>query len=127
MDRAANRHSYLHRHKPGCLRDRWGVQLNSLVVGMGADRSNLTGAAAGQPMVSIDNASEEALAADIIEVHGASAAAVARDNARSAARAAQIPQAKSWISVLGIIQRIQTQRQGKPPPSPPASKSTEGS
>ena len=84
-------------------------------------------AAAAQLTAPMENAAGESLAADMIEVHGAGAAAVARDNARSAARAAQIPQAKAWISVLGIIQRIQTQRPGKPLPSLPASKSAEGS
>ena len=58
----------------------------------------------------IENAAGESLAADMIEVHGAGAAAVARDNARNAALAAQIPQAKAWINVLGIIQRLQSQR-----------------
>ena len=45
------------------------------------------------------------LARDMIEVHGADAAAVARGNARGAALAGQPAQAKSWIRVLGIIQR----------------------
>lgn len=47
------------------------------------------------------------LARNIIDVHGAEAAAVARGNARGAALAGQPAQAKSWIRVLGIIQRHQ--------------------
>jgi len=50
---------------------------------------------------------EQLLARDMIEVHGTEAAAVARQNARSAALAGQPTQAKSWISVLGVIQRQQ--------------------
>ena len=65
--------------------------------------------AAARLTLPIENAAGESLAADMIEVHGAGAAAVARDNARSAARAAQIPEAKAWINVLGIIQRLQSQ------------------
>jgi hypothetical protein len=53
-----------------------------------------------------DNADEQSLARDMIgEVHGADAAIVARDNARTAALAGQRPQARSWVRVLGIIQR----------------------
>jgi hypothetical protein len=52
-----------------------------------------------------DGADEQLLARDMIDVHGAQAAVVARDNARTAALAGQRPQAKSWIRVLGIIQR----------------------
>lgn len=48
---------------------------------------------------------EESLARDMIDVHGAEAATVARENARGAALAGQPAQAKSWIRVLGIIQR----------------------
>jgi len=47
------------------------------------------------------------LAHDMIEVHGAAAAIVARSNARSAALAGQAAQAKSWIRVLTIIQQRQ--------------------
>jgi hypothetical protein len=57
---------------------------------------------------------EELLARDMIEVHGAEAATVARENARGAALAGQPTQAKSWIGVLGIIQRHQA---GKASPS----------
>ena len=62
----------------------------------------------------IDGSDEQMLARDMIEVHGMQAAAVARGNARAAALAAQIPHAKSWIRVLGIIQR---QQAGKAFPS----------
>ena len=55
----------------------------------------------------IEGSDNHALARDIIEVHGKEAATVARDNARSAALAGQAAQAKSWIRVLGIIQRRQ--------------------
>jgi hypothetical protein len=61
-----------------------------------------------------DGADEHSLACDMIEVHGAQAAIVARDNARTAALAGQRTQAKSWIRVLGIIQRRRTDIQ---PPS----------
>jgi hypothetical protein len=47
------------------------------------------------------------LARDMIDVHGAEAPTVARENARHAALAGQPAQAKSWIRVLGIIQRHQ--------------------
>ena len=52
----------------------------------------------------------ELLARNMIDVHGAEAAAIARGNARSAALAGQATQAKSWIRVLGIIQRQQAGR-----------------
>ena len=55
-----------------------------------------------------DGADEQLLARDMIEVHGMEAAVVGRDNARTAALAGQRPQAKSWIRVLGIIQRRRT-------------------
>jgi hypothetical protein len=48
---------------------------------------------------------EHRLARDMIEVHGDEAAAVARGNARAAALAGQIVNAKSWIRVLAMIQR----------------------
>jgi hypothetical protein len=60
-------------------------------------------------MVITEGGDERSLARDMIEVHGPEAATVARRNARAAALAAQIPQAKSWIRVLGIIQRQQKQ------------------
>jgi hypothetical protein len=55
-------------------------------------------------MAMIEGSDDHALVRDIIEVHGREAASVARENARSAALAGQ---AKSWIRVLGIIQRRQ--------------------
>jgi hypothetical protein len=55
-----------------------------------------------------DEAAEQALARDIIAVHGTGAAAIARQNARTAAVAGQPVQAKSWIRVVGSIQRRQT-------------------
>ncbi len=54
-----------------------------------------------------DGRDEETLTRDMIEVHGTAAATVARDNARAAALAGQAAQAKSWIRVLGVIQRQQ--------------------
>ena len=59
-----------------------------------------------------DDAAGEALARDIIAVHGSAAAAVIRQNARAAALAGQTAQAKSWIAVLGSVQR---QQSGKDP------------
>ena len=56
-------------------------------------------------------ADAQSLARDMIEVHGTQAADVARNNAREAALAAQIPQAKSWIRVLALIQRQQADKQ----------------
>ena len=52
-----------------------------------------------------DDTDEKSLARDMIDVHGAEAAVVARDNARTAALAGQTPQARSWIRVLGLIQQ----------------------
>jgi hypothetical protein len=54
-----------------------------------------------------DEIDEDTLAHDMIEVHGAEASTVARDNARAAALAGQVVRAKSWIRVLGFIQRRQ--------------------
>jgi hypothetical protein len=54
-----------------------------------------------------DGADDSALARDMIEVHGTEAATVARDNARVAALGGQALRAKSWIRVLGMIQRQQ--------------------
>jgi hypothetical protein len=48
---------------------------------------------------------EQSLACDMIEVHGMEAVTVARDNARGAALAGQAALAKSWIRVLGVVQR----------------------
>jgi hypothetical protein len=55
----------------------------------------------------IDGTDPQLLARDMIEVHGTEAATIARDNARAAAIAAQILQAKRWIKVLASIQRLQ--------------------
>jgi hypothetical protein len=52
---------------------------------------------------------EPALARSMIEVHGAQAAAIARENARQAALAGLPVQARSWIRVLSIIQRRRRQ------------------
>jgi hypothetical protein len=52
-----------------------------------------------------DGSDDQTLARDMIDVHGREAATVARENARAAALAGQAPRAKSWIKVLGIIQR----------------------
>jgi hypothetical protein len=52
-----------------------------------------------------DEADEDALARDMIEVHGVEASGVARANARSAALAGAIALAKRWIRVLEVIQR----------------------
>jgi hypothetical protein len=54
-----------------------------------------------------DSADEPSLARDMIEVHGAEAATVARENARAAVLGGQVLRAKSWIRVLGMIQRQQ--------------------
>jgi len=65
----------------------------------------------GNPSTMIaDSEVGDALARDMIEVHGTEAVTIARDNARAAALAAQIPEAKAWIRVLGIIQRHQTDK-----------------
>lgn len=59
-------------------------------------------------MAMTDSPDDDQLARDIIDVHGREAAAVvARENARAAALAGQAARAKSWIRVLGIIQRRQ--------------------
>ena len=50
---------------------------------------------------------EQLLARSIIDVHGGEAATIVRGNARGAALARQLTQAKTWIRVLGIIQRQQ--------------------
>jgi hypothetical protein len=54
-----------------------------------------------------DDPGEELLAHNMIAVHGAEATTIVRANARGAAVAGQPAQAKSWIRVLGIIQRSQ--------------------
>ena len=55
----------------------------------------------------IDAADEELLARNMMDVHGTEAATLARENARGAALAGQSAQAKSWIRVLGSIQRLE--------------------
>jgi hypothetical protein len=62
-----------------------------------------------------DGPDEQGLARDMIEIHGAEAAAVARGNARAAALAGQPESAKFWIRVLGIIQRRQADTISPPP------------
>ena len=52
-----------------------------------------------------EESDERQLARDMIEVHGAAAAGVARDNARSAALAGQMVQARRWLRAVGHIQR----------------------
>ncbi len=54
-----------------------------------------------------DGSDDHNLARDMIDVHGQEAATVARANARAAALAGQAEKAKSWIRVLGAIQRQQ--------------------
>ena len=56
-------------------------------------------------MEATEGADAEALARDMIEVHGAEAATVARTNARAAALVGRAGEAKSWIRVLTAIQR----------------------
>ena len=53
-----------------------------------------------------DGGDEYLLARDMIDVHGLSAAGVARDNVRAAALAGLRPQARHWLRVLGMIQQI---------------------
>ena len=61
------------------------------------------------PPPKIDDPSSEGdeaeLARDMIDVHGADAASVARENARSAALAGQMAQARRWLKAVGHIQR----------------------
>lgn len=57
-----------------------------------------------------DDPDGDTLARDMIEVHGAEAAGVARGNARAAALAGAIVLAKRWIGVLAAIQRQQPGR-----------------
>ena len=60
----------------------------------------------------IDDSDDLKLASDMIDVHGREAATVVRENARAAALAGQAAPAKSWIRVIGTIQR---QQAGKAP------------
>jgi hypothetical protein len=45
------------------------------------------------------------LARDMIDVHGAEAAGVARENARAAACSGRPHEARTWIRVIDLIQR----------------------
>jgi hypothetical protein len=63
--------------------------------------ANLDGRIVAMP----DEADEDALARDMIEVHGMEAPGVARANARTAALAGAVASAKRWIRVLEVIQR----------------------
>ena len=60
-----------------------------------------------------DEADQQRLARDLIEVHGNDAPTIARSNASAAALAGQPNVAKSWIRVLGIIQLQQAGQPGK--------------
>jgi hypothetical protein len=51
-------------------------------------------------------ASGEQLARDMIDVHGAGAAAVARDNARAAARAGHVVDTQKWLRLVNVIQGL---------------------
>ena len=62
-----------------------------------------------------DGSDDNKLARDMIDVHGREAATVARENARAAALAGQAEKAKSWIRVLGTIQRQQAGKQSTIP------------
>jgi len=55
--------------------------------------------------VELSSRTRDDLARDMIEVHGADAAGVARSNARAAALAGQAPQARDWLKLVEIIQR----------------------
>jgi hypothetical protein len=73
-----------------------------------------------------DFVDEQSLARDMIDVHGAEAGTVARQNARVAALAGQAVQAKSWIRVLGIIQWRQAGEVSAPTsPDPSAAGTTQ--
>ena len=61
-----------------------------------------------------DAANEDLLARNMIDVHGAEAATIARGNARGAALSGQPAQAKSWIRVLGIVQWHQAGKASRP-------------
>jgi hypothetical protein len=63
---------------------------------------------------------EQTLARNMIEVHGMRAAAVARENARSAAVAGQGTRARYWIQVLDLIQRAGRASTPEPVSDPPA-------
>jgi hypothetical protein len=50
-------------------------------------------------------AREMQLARDMLDVHGAAAAGVARDNALAAARAGQFIEGRKWLRLVELIQR----------------------
>jgi hypothetical protein len=68
-----------------------------------------------------DSSDDHNLVRDMIDVHGKEAATVARGNARAAALAGQAEKAKSWIRVLGAIQRQQAGKVSAIPPQFPPS------
>lgn len=106
--RSAGRHSPRALRELSDIRDAPRITLNWPRAGTKTPASRNMPIEEGMPRT--DGREEQSLARDMIEVHGAEAATVARDNARAAARRGQARQAKSWIRVLGIIQR---QRSGK--------------
>ena len=121
LARSADRYSDPNRPELGSLYDAAGVPLISREGGE------------PRPLVALGAAADEqALARDMIDVHGPEAASVARVNARGAALAAQTSQAKFWIRVSGIIQRhlndkaISPRLPGKPLSVPSAPHSTQG-
>jgi len=75
---------------------------------------------------------EALIARNMIEVHGAEAATIARDSARRSALAGQPVRAKSWIRVLSSIQRCQNDKAsssrevGQADPLLPASNTSRG-
>jgi hypothetical protein len=87
--RSADCHSYPDRREPDGVRLAPCIPLKSA------------------SLIMADDSDEQRLARSIIDVHGAEAATIVRGNARGAALAGQLAQAKSWIRVLGIIQRRQ--------------------
>lgn len=58
----------------------------------------------------LDDSDEDALARDMIEVHGVEASEVARANAHTAALAGAVASAKRWIRVLQVIQRRRVEK-----------------
>jgi hypothetical protein len=48
----------------------------------------------------------DTLARDMIEAHGDDAVIVARENARRAAVSGRVDQAKLWLRIVGLIQRV---------------------
>jgi len=80
-----------------------------------------------------DGPNAQTLARDMIDVHGTEASVVARGNARTAALAGQPDRARSWIRVLGMIQRHQADNRsvhrgpGNPPLSTLAATTAQGS